>query len=109
MKIILNFILLLTSSLIAVCQQNNKTFHPIIDWDKNDSSLYFLTINDSASSNNTVRPYIDDRELFLNFPGGFKAQSKFLKKNFHVPDSLFNKKIEGTVIVIFLLMNKARF
>jgi TonB family protein len=78
-----------------------KYVPPTIDLINDDS----ITLPETEDGNRILASdsgfYIDDTELFVNFPGGEEALRKFIKKNLYYPDSAVKAGIDGKVIISF--------
>lgn len=110
-KHIIIFIFLVVIPHLLYCQDlsNVKFSPPKIELIDNDSIVICeIQENNKINTKDNSIAIIDDTELFINFPGGTKALAKYLKENFHYPDSAVKSKIEGKVYVGFIVDEKGK-
>ena len=88
-------VLILTlNPILSLCQDSKSTIDT-------SQMLFFETQPELTLDSSMV--YIDDTVLFVHFPGGEKAFTKFLKKNILYPETAIKERQEGQVFVSFTI------
>jgi TonB family protein len=100
-------LLFLTVFSFGQVENEIKYIPPEINVDSIDNTVQ-ITIDTITIKNDTIFPYIDDTELFVNFTGGQVALERYLSRNIIYPDSSRNMKIQGHVYVSFFIDEKGK-
>lgn len=102
-KALLILIIIRSGFVLSQDLSSLKFVPPKIELIDNDSILLIEIKEKNKNTSNDSTFYIDDTELFVNFPKGEKALIKYIKKNLHYPDSAVKARIEGNVFVSFVV------